>query len=128
MSEADLAQHDRLGNSKSRDGRRKKRDQIFRKASHLDMSDHEDDDRTLTREQPVELPDFAFGSDGVYHSGPRWDLCKENLERAPGNRVVSAELRLSSRGILVWWAWYWTERRGIVAAVGCHCGIVAAIG
>ena len=50
-------------------------------ANHVIFSDVEDEDTRSTHEQPAELHDAPFGSDGVYYTGEQWDQYEKNFER-----------------------------------------------
>ena len=78
-SDADLAQHDRHGQSRSHDGNRKSHDRRLGSANLVDLS--EVDDERSTHEQLSEFPDGVFGSDDVYHTGEQWDQYEDSFER-----------------------------------------------
>ena len=77
--DADLAQHDWHGRSRSHDGNCKSHDRRLGHASLVDLSDV--DDAGPTHDQPTGLLDGAFGGDGVYYTGGQLDQYEESFER-----------------------------------------------
>ena len=78
-SDADLAQHDPHGKSRNHDGNRKSHDRRHGNVNLVNLSDV--DDEASTHKQPSELPDGAFGGDGVCHTGVQWEKHEESFER-----------------------------------------------